>query len=62
VSVLLVRPSDVPFEVPTSLDRGWGRLVDNVHVHYVPGHHHSMVQMPQVAQLADVSEQNITEA
>jgi len=52
VSVLLVRPKDVPVEVQTSKDRGWGKLVTDVQVRYVTGHHHSMVQMPQVAELA----------
>ena len=51
-SVLLVRPSDVPFQVKTAEDRGWSKLVREVQVEYVSGHHHSMVQMPQVAELA----------
>ncbi len=59
VSVLLVRPSDVPFQVQTSPDRGWGKLVDDVQVQYVPGHHHSMVQMPQVCELAALLEQDL---
>jgi amino acid adenylation domain-containing protein len=59
-SVLLVRPSDVPFQVQTSRDRGWGKLVREVQVEFVSGHHHSMVQMPQVGQLAELIEQNLT--
>ena len=50
--ILLVRPSEVPFQIETSEDRGWSKLAPSVQVHYVPGHHHSMVQMPQVAELA----------
>ncbi len=61
-SVLLIRPSDVPFQVQTSTDRGWGKLVRDVQVEYVSGHHHSMVQMPQVGQLAERLEQNLTHA
>jgi thioesterase domain-containing protein len=52
VDVLLVRPADAPFQVEASEDRGWGKLVRDVEVCYVPGHHHSMVQMPQARQLA----------
>ncbi|NND98558.1 MAG: non-ribosomal peptide synthetase, partial [Pirellulaceae bacterium] len=52
VDVLLVRPRDVPVQVQSSPDRGWGKLTQRVQVHYVRGHHHSMVQMPQVAELA----------
>lgn len=51
-NVLLVRPTDVPFQVQTSPDRGWSKLAREVDVQYVSGHHHSMVQMPQVAELA----------
>jgi thioesterase domain-containing protein len=58
-SILLVRPSDVPFQVQTSKDRGWGRLAREVQVEYVAGHHHSMVQMPQVSELAELLEQNL---
>ncbi|MEM8670327.1 MAG: amino acid adenylation domain-containing protein [Planctomycetota bacterium] len=59
VDVLLIRPSDVPIEVSTSQDRGWGRLVKTVQVHFMPGHHHSMVQMPQVKQLAALIEREL---
>ena len=51
-SVLLVRPTDVPFQVKTTPDRGWSKLARDVDVQYVPGHHHSMVQMPQVVELS----------
>ena len=53
-SILLVRPSEVPFEIKTSEDRGWSKLANDVQVQYVGGHHHSMVQMPQVKQLASL--------
>jgi amino acid adenylation domain-containing protein len=54
VSTLLIRPTDVPVQVKTSLDRGWGRLVAAVDVKHVPGHHHSMVARPHVSTLAQV--------
>lgn len=56
---LLIRPTDVPVLVPTSPDRGWGRLVDAVDVRYVPGHHHSMVAPPNVGELARVIQESV---
>jgi amino acid adenylation domain-containing protein len=50
--VTLFRPTDVPFEINVTEDRGWRHLVRSVHVVFVPGHHHSMVQLPHVATLA----------
>ncbi len=50
--IVLFRPSDTPFVVQVSEDRGWRNIADAVQVHFVPGHHHSMVQPPQVAELA----------
>ncbi len=50
--ITLFRPSEVPVQVQTAEDRGWGKLVREVEVHYVPGHHHSMVKEPQVQVLA----------
>ena len=41
-----------PFAVPTSRDRGWGKLAAEVEVHFVPGQHHSMVKEPHVRELA----------
>ena len=52
VKVDLFRPSETPFEQEISNDRGWRHLVSDVRVHFVPGHHHSMVQMPHVVELA----------
>ena len=52
VPVLLFRPREVPFEVNVAEDRGWGSLVPDVSVTFVPGHHHSMVQPPNVNSIA----------
>ena len=49
--ITLFRPSDAPFAVSTSHDRGWGRLAADVDVHFVPGQHHSMVKEPHVQAL-----------
>ncbi len=48
----LFRPREVPVDLPVSQDRGWRHLADSVAVHFVPGHHHSMVQPPHVESLA----------
>lgn len=50
--ILLVRPQDVPVEIEMAEDRGWGRWCDQVTVKRIPGHHHSMVQSPNVQSLA----------
>ena len=50
--ILLFRPIEVPFELQVSEDRGWGSLAKNVDVKFVPGHHHSMVQSPNIEVLA----------
>jgi thioesterase domain-containing protein len=50
--ITLFRPSEVPVNVPTRHDRGWGQLAAEVEVHFVPGHHHTMVKEPQVQVLA----------
>jgi thioesterase domain-containing protein len=52
--ITLIRPKDVPFELKVSEDRGWRSLARTVNVHFVGGHHHSMVQMPHVVDLADL--------
>ncbi len=57
VEVKLFRPNEIPFETQGDFDRGWGRLVQGVQVIMVPGHHHSMVQMPHVLELAQQIEQ-----
>jgi thioesterase domain-containing protein/acyl carrier protein len=51
--IRLYRPTEVPFELQVSADRGWRHLAQSVEVHFVPGHHHSMVQPPHVKHLAD---------
>ncbi|MEL6109361.1 MAG: amino acid adenylation domain-containing protein [Planctomycetota bacterium] len=53
VDVLLIRPREVPGTSDERPDRGWGRWVRSVKVADVAGHHHSMVQMPGVAELAN---------
>ena len=53
IDLALYRPSETPQEIKVAHDRGWGHLVDRVQVDFVPGHHHSMVQSPNVEQLAD---------
>ena len=63
--ITLIRPREVPFEQSLSPDRGWGFVAQSVKVRYVSGHHHSMVQMPHVIELAAAielvpSEQPIT--
>lgn len=50
--IILFRPSEVPFARQGSLDRGWSKLARQVEVSVVPGHHHSMVQMPHARALA----------
>lgn len=52
VDIDLFRPSEVPFDLQVSPDRGWRHLARWVNVRFVPGHHHSMVQPPHVQQLA----------
>jgi amino acid adenylation domain-containing protein len=51
--ITLFRPSEMPFLVPTRRDRGWGQLALEVEVHFVPGHHHTMVKDPYVQVLAE---------
>ncbi len=50
--ITLVRPTEVPFDQGLSADRGWRFIAKNVDVRYVSGHHHSMVKMPHVIELA----------
>lgn len=50
--ITLIRPTEVPFEQRMAPDRGWRFLANRVTVRYVSGHHHSMVQMPHVIELA----------
>ena len=50
--VKLFRPKEVPFDLKVAEDRGWGSLAKEVQVQFVPGHHHSMVQSPNVEELA----------
>ena len=57
VDVLLLRPNEVPGKSDERVDRGWGRWVKSVNVAMVAGHHHSMIQMPGVAELAIEIEQ-----
>ncbi|MEM7475717.1 MAG: amino acid adenylation domain-containing protein [Planctomycetota bacterium] len=52
-TVILVRPQETPFELQVSEDRGWRSIVSNVNVFFAPGHHHSMVQSPNVEVLAE---------
>lgn len=59
VDVLLLRPTEVPFEQDVSNDRGWGHLTREVDVHFVPGHHHSMVQPPNVEHVAHIIDQQV---
>jgi amino acid adenylation domain-containing protein len=54
--ITLCRPSDAPFAVATSRDRGWAKLADGVDVYFVSGQHHSMVKEPHVKSLARVLE------
>lgn len=50
--IVLIRPKNVPVELKVTLDRGWRCIANEVDVKFVSGHHHSMVQSPQVAELA----------
>jgi thioesterase domain-containing protein len=52
--ILLLRPSEVPFKLQVTEDRGWRHLAAEVAVDFVPGHHHSMVQSPHVKRLAEL--------
>lgn len=54
--ITLVRPTEVPFEQHVAPDRGWRHVAQRVDVRYVSGHHHSMVQMPHVIELASAIE------
>jgi len=54
--ITLIRPTEVPFEQHVSPDRGWRFIAQSVSVRYVSGHHHSMVQMPHVIELATAIE------
>lgn len=54
--ITLLRPSDAPFVVATSRDRGWSKWAAEVEVHFVPGQHHSMVKEPHVQAMARVLE------
>ncbi len=53
-SIDLLRPTETPFELQVSPDRGWRHLAHAIRVHFVPGHHHSMVQSPNVQHVAQV--------
>jgi thioesterase domain-containing protein len=53
IPITLFRPTERPEIVGNSDDRGWSSLCPQVDVHWVPGHHHSMVQPPNVGKLAD---------
>jgi amino acid adenylation domain-containing protein len=48
----LFRPTQTPCALPVAPDRGWRHLAQHVTVHFVPGHHHSMVQSPHAQHLA----------
>ncbi|HTU20950.1 MAG TPA: amino acid adenylation domain-containing protein [Gemmataceae bacterium] len=48
----LFRPAEAPVPVQTAKDRNWGKLAAGVDVHFVPGHHHTMVREPHVQVLA----------
>jgi len=50
--ITLIRPTEVPVEQRIAPDRGWRFVANQVTVRYVSGHHHSMVQMPHVIELA----------
>ena len=55
--IVLIRPRDIPFELEVAEDRGWRHLSREVRVHFVSGHHHSMVQMPHVLEIARILSQ-----
>ncbi|MEZ6138230.1 MAG: amino acid adenylation domain-containing protein [Pirellulaceae bacterium] len=59
-TITLFRPTEVPFELHTTEDRGWRHLAESVQVCFVPGHHHSMVQPPHVKSMAAALEQCLT--
>ncbi len=52
IPIDLFRPSETPVPLQVSEDRGWRCISPNVRVHFVPGHHHSMVQSPNVQFIA----------
>jgi amino acid adenylation domain-containing protein len=52
IDAVLFRPREVPFDLSGPEDRGWGRFMRTVEVCKVAGHHHSMVAMPHVRELA----------
>lgn len=54
VPTLLVRPRDVPVRYTGPEDRGWGNILPRVAVAFVGGHHHSMVQPPHAAEIANL--------
>jgi amino acid adenylation domain-containing protein len=53
IDAVLYRPREVPFDVGGPEDRGWGHFMRTVKVCMVAGHHHSMVALPHVRELAD---------
>jgi thioesterase domain-containing protein/acyl carrier protein len=53
IDAVLYRPREVPFDVGGPEDRGWGHFMRSVEVCKVAGHHHSMVALPHVRELAD---------
>jgi thioesterase domain-containing protein/acyl carrier protein len=53
-TVTLFRPEESPVAVATRRDRGWGAVAREVEVHWVPGHHHTMVKQPHVQRLAEL--------
>ncbi|RMF40674.1 MAG: non-ribosomal peptide synthetase [Planctomycetota bacterium] len=52
IPIDLFRPTETPVPLQVSADRGWRHVSPRVSVHFVPGHHHSMVQSPHVQFIA----------
>jgi thioesterase domain-containing protein len=50
--ITLFRPTESVVLVHSTPDRGWAKVAAAVDVHFVPGHHHTMVKEPQVQVLA----------
>jgi thioesterase domain-containing protein len=46
----------------TAPDRNWGKVAAAVDVHYVPGHHHTMVKEPHVEVLARALDERLRHA
>jgi thioesterase domain-containing protein len=60
--ITLFRPTEAIVPLATAPDRNWGKVAAAVDVHYVPGHHHTMVKEPHVEVLARALDECLRQA